>query len=136
LNIPVFAMVDTNSDPKSIDFPIPSNDDASKSISLIIDYIASDIEAGLNERKMEKEKEVADAKDKKIKKEAADKAKADEDKAKAEAEKATTEAEKATTEEKAANPEAKTTKRERISTSERKGEALEVKATKAGTEKK
>jgi len=70
LNIPVFAMVDTNSDPKNIDFPIPANDDAAKSISLIIDYVASDIEEGLKERKMEREKEVAEAKEKKARKEA------------------------------------------------------------------
>lgn len=59
LNIPVFAMVDTNSDPEEIDFVIPANDDASKSIALIIDYIASAVEEGLSERKMEKEKEVS-----------------------------------------------------------------------------
>ncbi len=59
LNIPVFAMVDTNSDPEDIDFVIPANDDASKSIALIIDYIASAVEEGLSERKMEKEKEVS-----------------------------------------------------------------------------
>jgi small subunit ribosomal protein S2 len=64
LNIPVFAMVDTNSDPRTIDFPIPANDDASKSISLIINYVADAIAEGLNERKMEKEKEDKDAKDK------------------------------------------------------------------------
>ena len=57
LNIPVFAMVDTNSNPDDIDFPIPANDDASKSIALIIDKVAGAIEEGLNERKMEKEKE-------------------------------------------------------------------------------
>jgi len=62
LNIPVFAMVDTNSDPRNIDFPIPSNDDASKSISLIINYVTDAIHEGLKERKMEKEKEAADAK--------------------------------------------------------------------------
>ncbi|MDF1572526.1 MAG: 30S ribosomal protein S2 [Bacteroidales bacterium] len=67
LNIPVFAMVDTNSDPKNIDFPIPANDDASKSISLILDYICDSIAEGLNERKMEKEKEVVAAKEKKDK---------------------------------------------------------------------
>jgi len=67
LNIPVFAMVDTNSDPKNIDFPIPANDDASKSISLILDYICDSIADGLNERKMEKEKEVVAAKEKKDK---------------------------------------------------------------------
>ena len=57
LNIPVFGMVDTNSDPNSIDFAIPANDDASKSISLIIDYVASAVEEGLSERKMEKDKD-------------------------------------------------------------------------------
>ena len=64
LNIPVFAMVDTNSDPTNIQFPIPANDDASKSISLIVDYITAAIQEGLEERKMEREKE-ADAKGKK-----------------------------------------------------------------------
>ena len=57
LNIPVFAMVDTNSNPNEVDFPIPANDDASKSISLIIDLMAKAIEEGLEERKLEKEKE-------------------------------------------------------------------------------
>jgi len=60
LGIPVFAMVDTNSDPSTIDFVIPANDDASKSISLIIDAICSAIEEGLNERKNEKDKEPAE----------------------------------------------------------------------------
>ncbi len=59
LNIPVFAMVDTNSDPNQVEFPIPANDDASKSIALIINVICESIEEGLNERKMEREKEVA-----------------------------------------------------------------------------
>ncbi|MFO7573986.1 MAG: 30S ribosomal protein S2 [Bacteroidales bacterium] len=57
LGIPVFAMVDTNSDPSEIDFVIPANDDASKSISLIVDLICGAIEEGLNERKNEKDKE-------------------------------------------------------------------------------
>jgi small subunit ribosomal protein S2 len=57
LGIPVFAMVDTNSDPSDIDFPIPANDDASKSISLIIGILCDAIEEGLNERKLEKDKE-------------------------------------------------------------------------------
>lgn len=57
LGIPVFAMVDTNSDPSDIDFVIPANDDASKSISLIVDVICGAIEEGLNERKNEKDKE-------------------------------------------------------------------------------
>jgi small subunit ribosomal protein S2 len=62
LNIPVFGMVDTNSDPNSIDFAIPANDDASKSISLVVNYIAEAIEEGLSERKMEKEKDAANKK--------------------------------------------------------------------------
>ncbi len=57
LTIPVLGMVDTNSDPTSIDFPIPANDDASKSIALIVDILAKAIQEGLEERKMEKEKE-------------------------------------------------------------------------------
>jgi small subunit ribosomal protein S2 len=65
LGIPVFAMVDTNSDPSDIDFPIPANDDASKSISLIIEVLCQSIEEGLNERKIEKDKEPG-LKDKKI----------------------------------------------------------------------
>ena len=48
-------MVDTNSDPTPIDFPIPANDDAFKSISLITKYIGSAIEEALNERKKDKE---------------------------------------------------------------------------------
>jgi small subunit ribosomal protein S2 len=50
-------MVDTNSDPTTVDFPIPANDDASKSISLIVDILCKSIEEGLGERKIEKEKE-------------------------------------------------------------------------------
>jgi small subunit ribosomal protein S2 len=57
LNIPVFAMVDTNSNPNQVEFAIPSNDDASKSIFLIVNLICESIEEGLNERKMEKDKE-------------------------------------------------------------------------------
>jgi small subunit ribosomal protein S2 len=67
LNIPVFAMVDTNSDPRNIDFPIPANDDASKSISLIINYVTDAVAEGLNERRMEKEKEDKEAKAKNAK---------------------------------------------------------------------
>jgi small subunit ribosomal protein S2 len=57
LNIPVFAMVDTNSDPKLIDFVIPANDDATKSISLIMDIMCQAIKEGFEERKSEKEKD-------------------------------------------------------------------------------
>jgi small subunit ribosomal protein S2 len=65
LGIPVFAMVDTNSDPTEIEFPIPANDDASKSITLIVDLLCQAVEEGLNERKFEKDKDSAQ-KDKKL----------------------------------------------------------------------
>jgi small subunit ribosomal protein S2 len=55
LNIPVFAMVDTNSDPSVVDFPVPANDDAFKSISLITKHIGEVIEEALAERKKDKE---------------------------------------------------------------------------------
>ncbi|MCV9389186.1 30S ribosomal protein S2 [Reichenbachiella ulvae] len=71
LNIPVFAMVDTNSDPNQVDFPIPANDDAFKSIQLIINHIGKELEEALAERKKDKE----DAKEKEA---IAEKAKADE----------------------------------------------------------
>jgi len=54
LNIPIFAMVDTNSDPREVDYLIPSNDDASKSISKVVSYVADSIVEGLSERKSEK----------------------------------------------------------------------------------
>jgi small subunit ribosomal protein S2 len=60
LNIPVFAMVDTCCDPTPIDFVIPANDDASKSISLIVDSMVKAIQEGLDERKNEKDKETPD----------------------------------------------------------------------------
>ncbi len=63
LNIPTIAMVDTNSNPNSVDFPIPANDDASKSIDLIVKLMAIAIDEGLQERKMEREKKGADYKD-------------------------------------------------------------------------
>ncbi|PIV50410.1 MAG: 30S ribosomal protein S2 [Flavobacteriaceae bacterium CG_4_8_14_3_um_filter_34_10] len=55
LNIPIFAMVDTNSDPRDVDYVIPSNDDASKSIDKILSYISDAIIQGLSERKSEKD---------------------------------------------------------------------------------
>ena len=64
LHIPVFGIVDTNSDP-SIEFPIPANDDASKSIKVIIDTIISAVAEGLDERKANREME-AKSKDKKV----------------------------------------------------------------------
>ncbi len=59
LGIPVFAMVDTNSNPNKVDFPIPSNDDATKAISLIMDYICGSVQEGLSERKVEKDNDAA-----------------------------------------------------------------------------
>ena len=58
LNIPTFGIVDTNSDPTVVDFPIPANDDAAKSIALITRYITDAIVEGLSERKREKEETV------------------------------------------------------------------------------
>ncbi len=55
LNIPVFGMVDTNSDPESIDFPIPANDDAANSIAIVIDAVVAAMQEGNNERKLEKD---------------------------------------------------------------------------------
>lgn len=60
LNIPTFAIVDTNSNPNEVDFPIPANDDASKSIGLIVQEMVVAIEEGLAERKSEKDKQVED----------------------------------------------------------------------------
>jgi len=71
LGIPVFAIVDTNSSTDGVDFVIPANDDASNSVSIILDKVTSAIKEGLSERKSEKEKEAADKKVKKAKKEAA-----------------------------------------------------------------
>lgn len=77
LNIPTFAIVDTNTDPTLIDFPIPGNDDASKSIDIILEYITKAVNEGLTERKIEREKHQADEKAVKAKqKKAADAKKA------------------------------------------------------------
>ncbi len=57
LNIPTFAIVDTNSDPNAVDFPIPANDDAATSVEIIMNAITKAIEEGLNERKTDREKE-------------------------------------------------------------------------------
>ena len=66
LNIPVIAMVDTCCDPTPIDYVIPANDDAAKSIALIMDILCQAINEGLNERKLEKEKEAPEAGDDKV----------------------------------------------------------------------
>jgi small subunit ribosomal protein S2 len=69
LNIPIFAMVDTNSDPRDVDYLIPSNDDASKSIDIIMTEVTNAVAEGLAERKSEKqgEKEGKEPKEEKSK---------------------------------------------------------------------
>ena len=61
LGIPVFAIVDTNSNPNDVDYVIPANDDASKSIDLILSTVCEAINEGLAERKVEKADEKASA---------------------------------------------------------------------------
>ncbi len=83
LNIPIFAIVDTNSNPNLVDFAIPANDDAAKSISLILDYVIDAVKEGLNERKVERDKEDDGSDNKPAKRtrarKSADKAKAEAD---------------------------------------------------------
>lgn len=100
LKIPVFAIVDTNSDPRPVDFVIPANDDATKSIDLITRTLAEAVAEGLNERNAEKAEAEAKAEARKVAKEEAEKELA----AKALAAKEESEAEAATAE---VTPEAK-----------------------------
>ena len=65
LQIPVFAMVDTNSDPNIVDYAIPCNDDAAKAISLVLGAVCDAIQEGLAERKAEKDKEPAEGEEQK-----------------------------------------------------------------------
>lgn len=67
LGIPIFAMVDTNSDPREIDYVIPSNDDASKSIELILSLVSDAIIEGLEERKAGRDEADAEKMEKKAK---------------------------------------------------------------------
>ena len=66
LNIPIFAMVDTNTDPTLVDFAIPANDDASKSIALIVSAMTQAVAEGLNERRMAREKQTEEEEDQEI----------------------------------------------------------------------
>jgi len=109
LNIPIFAMVDTNSDPRLVDYLIPANDDASKSIDKVLSFVTNAIAEGLSDRKSEKEKvakkeeakteeapkaaapEAAAPKAKEVKAEKAPKAKAEKAPKKAKAKKEVTE---------------------------------------------
>ncbi|MGV8916180.1 MAG: 30S ribosomal protein S2, partial [Kaistella sp.] len=56
LGIPIFAIVDTNSDPRKVEYVIPGNDDASKSIDMLLSVVSDSIKEGLSQRKAEKEK--------------------------------------------------------------------------------
>ena len=70
LNIPIFAMVDTNSDPNLVEFPIPANDDATKSIECIMEIITNAVAEGLEEKnKADEQKAMENAKKLKAKKE-------------------------------------------------------------------
>ena len=75
LGIPVFAMVDTNSDPRPVDFPIPANDDASRSIALVLDVLVQAVAEGLQDRKADKDQADAQAAAKKATAESAKEAK-------------------------------------------------------------
>ena len=97
LNIPIFAMVDTNSDPTGIQYVVPSNDDASKSITKILEIIGNSIQAGLEERETE-EKAKQEEEKAAEEKAAEEKAKQEEEKAKQEEEKAAKEKAKQKTE--------------------------------------
>ena len=68
LNIPIFAMVDTNSDPREVEYVIPSNDDASKSIEKVVSYLSDSIIEGLSERKSSKESKEGEEKEEKTSK--------------------------------------------------------------------
>lgn len=68
LNIPIFAMVDTNSDPRAVDFVVPANDDASKSIDKVLSYITDAIAEGLADRKADKDKVAAEKAEAKVEK--------------------------------------------------------------------
>jgi len=93
LGIPTFAMVDTNADPELVDFAIPSNDDASKSITIILDSLNHGVKEGLADRKKEKEVQAAAKKDEEATKEAV-KAEKEAAKAAAKVEKTVAKAEK------------------------------------------
>ncbi len=72
LNIPTFAIVDTNSNPNFVDYAIPANDDASSSVAYIVELMCKAINEGLGERKMDKEAVAADEKEGKNSKEEAE----------------------------------------------------------------
>lgn len=94
LGIPIFAVIDTNADPKAVDYPIPANDDVSKSVDIILNYLTAAVKDGLSVRKAEKEKSKEEKKDKKAPKAKKEVVKAEKKEAKAEKEQVTETAEK------------------------------------------
>lgn len=70
LNIPTFAIVDTNANPGEVDYPIPANDDASKSIQVIVKLMIEAIQEGLAERKLEKDKALEEEEERELEEEA------------------------------------------------------------------
>ncbi len=66
LNIPTFAIVDTNANPNEVDYPIPANDDASKSIHIIVKIMIEAIQEGLAERKLEKDKAIEEEEEREL----------------------------------------------------------------------
>jgi small subunit ribosomal protein S2 len=137
LNIPIFAMVDTNSDPRQVDYVIPANDDASKSIEKILTNVTNGIAEGLAQRKAEKDTkdaEKAEAEAPKAEKTEAEAPKAEKTVEATKAEKTEAEATKAEKTEKTEKTEAKATKAEKTEKTEAKAtkaEKTEAKATKA-----
>jgi small subunit ribosomal protein S2 len=131
LNLPLFATVDTNSDPTGIDFPIPSNDDASKAIALILDVVTKAVEEGLNERQLEKEKSESESKkDAKQEKETKDKPKTATDKPRR------SRARKTTTAKKESSTTQQKTEEQKTSKTAEKKEKTEVKAPQQENNKK
>ncbi len=123
LNIPTFAMIDTNSDPRSVDFPIPSNDDATKSVAVILDHVTEAIREGLEERKTAKAQQEADKKEQKAKKEEAAAKKKEEAAAKKEEADNKAEADKASETDKKAESKKEEAKDQKAAETEKKEES-------------
>ncbi|NBC58919.1 MAG: 30S ribosomal protein S2 [Bacteroidetes bacterium] len=118
LNIPVFAMVDTNSDPREVDYVIPANDDASKSINKVVSHVADSIVEGLEKRETQKKE---DAAKKEAEKKAKEEAKLEKAK-KAEQEKKAEEENKAEESKKAEKKKASAAKKDKKASEEKKAE--------------
>ncbi len=124
LNLPLFATVDTNSDPAGVDFPIPANDDASKAIALILDVVTKAVEEGLNERQLEKEKSESESKkEPKQEKESKDKSKTTTEKPRRSRARKTTTAKKESSTTQQKTGEQQTEKKEKADIKEKKQES-------------